>query len=232
MIGDAGDGGTWMTKAELAAARGISIESVERLMRRHRWRRQPGNDNRVRVLVPPDWLAPRESDPPHRPPPLPIGDPPAHPPPLRSDGEAVETVLSALREAHAGELGRLTEALATERSRVDALIASHRGEITAIEAKLSAETARADGARREVHELANRVMVLQRDADRAETDLAVARADGTTMAIEAERLRGELDDAQAAGQRAQERADVLARAETARQARGVLARLRAALRGE
>jgi len=100
VIDDAGDSGTWMTKAELAAARGISIESVERLMRRHRWRRQPGNDSRVRVLVPSDWMTPRDTDPPHRPPPLPIGDPPAHPPPVRSDADAVETVLAALREAH------------------------------------------------------------------------------------------------------------------------------------
>jgi hypothetical protein len=183
----------------------------------------------------------------------------------------IDAVLSALREAHAGEIerlagihgaevDRLTEALAAERSRIDALIDSHRGEIVAIEAKLSAVTARADdvaaqatgwqeakeAARKEVHEMANRVMVLQRDADRSEAevaaltdensalkvDLTVARADGTTMAIEAKRLHGDLQDAQAAAQTAQERLAAQDRAEAARRARGLLARLRDALRGQ
>jgi hypothetical protein len=49
-------GGAWMTKTELARARRISIASVDRLIRRKGWRRQPGNDGRVRVLVPSDAL--------------------------------------------------------------------------------------------------------------------------------------------------------------------------------
>ena len=48
----AGDDSRWMTFAELAKARGISRLSAERLVRRHKWRRQPGNDGRTRVLVP------------------------------------------------------------------------------------------------------------------------------------------------------------------------------------
>jgi hypothetical protein len=41
-----------MTYAELAAVRGISALSAERLVRRRRWPRQAGNDGVVRVLVP------------------------------------------------------------------------------------------------------------------------------------------------------------------------------------
>jgi hypothetical protein len=37
---------------ELADARLISVASAARLMRRRRWRRQPGNDGHIRVFVP------------------------------------------------------------------------------------------------------------------------------------------------------------------------------------
>jgi hypothetical protein len=47
-----GDGARRMTYAELAAVRGISAASAERLVRRRRWPRQAGNDGVVRVLVP------------------------------------------------------------------------------------------------------------------------------------------------------------------------------------
>jgi hypothetical protein len=47
-----GDGARRMTYAELAAVRGISALSAERLVRRRHWPRQTGNDGIVRVLVP------------------------------------------------------------------------------------------------------------------------------------------------------------------------------------
>jgi hypothetical protein len=47
-----GDGARRMTYAELAAVRGISALSAERLVRRRYWPRQTGNDSVVRVLVP------------------------------------------------------------------------------------------------------------------------------------------------------------------------------------
>jgi hypothetical protein len=47
-----GDGARRMTYAELAAVRGISVLSAERLVRRRHWPRQMGNDGVVRVLVP------------------------------------------------------------------------------------------------------------------------------------------------------------------------------------
>ena len=47
-----GDGARRMTYAELAAIRGTSQHSVERLVRRRRWSRQVEDDGVVRVLVP------------------------------------------------------------------------------------------------------------------------------------------------------------------------------------
>src|SRR4029077_2239091 len=41
-----------MTYAELANVRGISLPSARRLVLRHRWPRQTGNDGVVRVTVP------------------------------------------------------------------------------------------------------------------------------------------------------------------------------------
>jgi len=47
-----GDGARRMTYADLAAVRGTSQASAVRLVRRHRWPRQAGNDGVVRVTVP------------------------------------------------------------------------------------------------------------------------------------------------------------------------------------
>ena len=47
-----GDGARRMTYAELAAVRGVSALSAERLVRRKHWPRQVGNDGVVHVLVP------------------------------------------------------------------------------------------------------------------------------------------------------------------------------------
>jgi hypothetical protein len=41
--------GVWMTKAELAAARRISVGSADRLIRQRRWKRQPGDDGGTKV---------------------------------------------------------------------------------------------------------------------------------------------------------------------------------------
>ena len=53
--------GQWMTVAELAALRGISMGSVTRLVRQRRWRRQPDHHGRVRVLVPHGAMQPDEA---------------------------------------------------------------------------------------------------------------------------------------------------------------------------
>jgi hypothetical protein len=52
-----GDGARRMTYAELAAVRGISLPSARRLVLRHHWPKQRGNDGVVRVTVPLTALA-------------------------------------------------------------------------------------------------------------------------------------------------------------------------------
>ena len=52
-----GDGARRMTYVDLAEARGISLSSARRLVLRHRWPRQRGNDGVVRVIVPLTALA-------------------------------------------------------------------------------------------------------------------------------------------------------------------------------
>jgi hypothetical protein len=46
------EGGRWLSYSELAEIRGIGRESAVKLVQRERWRRMPGNDRTVRVLVP------------------------------------------------------------------------------------------------------------------------------------------------------------------------------------
>ena len=86
-----------LTYAELAAVRGISKASAERLVRRKHWSRQRGNDGVVRVIVPLTEAAPEAPEPPQRHP----VDPPRHPAPdIRPDNAAVvAAVLPAITEA-------------------------------------------------------------------------------------------------------------------------------------
>ena len=51
------DGARRMTYAELAEAKGISVQAARRLTLRHRWAKQPGNNGLVRVSVPLSSLA-------------------------------------------------------------------------------------------------------------------------------------------------------------------------------
>src|ERR1700683_1268426 len=82
---DGADVGRWMTFAELSQARGISLPSARKLVRRHQWRRQTGNQGIVRILVPVEAL-----DRPRHPGADPLPDlgpvpPPDHGPVLRPD---------------------------------------------------------------------------------------------------------------------------------------------------
>ena len=202
--------GTWLTKAELAAVRGIALESAERLYRRQGWRRMPGNDGRVRVLVPPDWLGPRGGDPPDEGAESPgdeATDDADNPPDIAPDPGDIsnnvrvfESALSALREAKNGEIATLRAAcdqalvqVADAKARADAADADRRGE--------------------------------RERADRAEQALAGERQ-------RADSLRDRLDAAERGQREAREAAEALRQAEAARRARGLLARLREAWRGE
>jgi hypothetical protein len=138
-----GDGARRMTYAELAAVRGTSQASAERLVRRRRWPRQVGNDGVVRVTVPlteaknpresaVSGLAPDNTGPPPghvRMSPLtsPAQSAPADPRTVR----ALETAIEGLREqltkadqraeAERGRADRAERHLEDERKRVDEL---------------------------------------------------------------------------------------------------------------
>jgi hypothetical protein len=131
-----GDGARRMTYAELAAVRGISALSAERLVRRRHWPRQTGNDGIVRVLVPLTEARKvggnrRVSSPGH--PPLTSAAPTpdirgvirevirevlsAAPPDDRDDDRALESANAALREmitAHEATIRDLRTRLDTE----------------------------------------------------------------------------------------------------------------------
>ena len=237
-ITEGDDRGVWLTKAEFAERRQISQASADRLIRRQGWRRQPGNDGRVRVLVPEGALGRH-----------PEGDQRAAPP---EGTAAVESVLAALREAHVGEIGRLTGALGraearadAERARADLLLTKAdglRAEMVGIEAKLTAETARADdlrgrlaeaeqvkeAARKRAYELADRMMTLEAaEEEGRETKERLTVLDG--LLADAERR---LAEAEHGRRTAQERLDAQDRSEVERRGKGRWARLRAAWRGE
>jgi hypothetical protein len=204
------DDGVWMTYAQLAASRGVKRIAAVRIVQRHKWRKQAGNDGQVRVLVPHDMTGPSPRLPQHVAGYV-TGDVTATPVTVTSE---VETVLAALREAHAGEIERLN-------TRLDALIAGHRGEIVAIEAKLAAAEARAA----EVEQL--RAAIETEHTHGADLEARIAGLHG--LLADAEHR---LVDAERGRTTALEQLDTMDRAETARRGKGRWARLRAAWRGE
>jgi hypothetical protein len=210
---DAASGGTWLTKAELARVRRITVASADRLIRRQGWRRQPGNDGRVRVLVPSDWQVPERAsdrtDPTDQEP-----TDPAHPTDGPTDADAFaafDRAIDAIRKAHDGELTavhlQLFEtkfAVDRERDRAD------RAEQTAAEA-----TAR-------LVRLGETLAAMTRDLEAARNDrtAAVRRADTLHEGLAAaEALATELRAAAEAAEiaRAEAEADA-AEARTAREA--------------
>jgi hypothetical protein len=225
---DTPEDGRWLTYDELARLRGITQQSAVKLSRRQHWRRQTGNRGTVRLFVPEEWLArPWSMDAPEQ-----SGQPTGT---LRDDGTAVETVLAALREAHAGEVGRLTEALAAANSRadrLDLLIETTRGELLAVEIKAGRETARADAAEAERRAAIERV-----DAATARADVAESRQRWAEDRVDG--LRDLLTDAERRAVAAEDgrkavlaQAEALERAEFERAARPLWRRIADAWRGQ
>jgi hypothetical protein len=193
--------GRWMSYGELARIRGIDRQSAVKLVRRQRWRRQPGNQGEVLVLVPSEALTramarDEASD---------VTG--AETPDIAPDTAAFETALAAIEAAHGSEVAALRERVdAAELSRVSA------------QAQLADATAKAD-----------RAEVLA-EAERARADRATARADQERLAAdrfraEAETARAELQQAQQATREAEDAAEALRRAEETRKARGRLRRV-------
>jgi hypothetical protein len=109
-----------LTYAELAEALGITPASANKLARRRRWPRVPGNDRKARVSVPEDALV-RAPSPPDGPPPSPLDVPPVSPP--DNQVHELRALVAKLERELAGAHGELTgvrEALDEARARAGA----------------------------------------------------------------------------------------------------------------
>ena len=91
--------GIWMTKAQLAAVRRISVASADRLIRRQGWRKHPGNDGRARVLVPRTWAEPSRNGATDAPPSDPTDKTPDHPTDAASNPTDISSAINALERA-------------------------------------------------------------------------------------------------------------------------------------
>ena len=190
---DASPDGQWMTVAELAAARGISKGSVDRLARQRRWRRQPDPQGQVRFLVPYDALQSAGEKPAEAPPDGQRGRQAAVPRALRERVQAAEQRAErAEKRAREAEQARVAAEAAARRERDRAVMLLARAE-----AALAAERK----ARAAAEEAVQNIVPMDR---------------AVQIAIQA-----------AAAQLRQ-----LRQAEAARRARGLLARLWAAWRGD
>jgi hypothetical protein len=192
----------WMTYAELGRVRGISTASATRLAFRRKWQRQGGNDGTARVAVPASE-AQRQPERSHD---------------NRDDDRGdVRRLVSALEAAIAAS-GERTEADAATIAALQSHLASQRSRADALADQVEHELARADRAE------------AGREAERARADALADQAYVTQANLAAAEVA--VDQARRDAQAAQDRAEAIARADDARRARGVLARLRAAWRGE
>jgi hypothetical protein len=233
-------GDAWMTYREIAAARGITHAAAIRLVQRRRWQKREGsNDGLAHVLVPHDAVQPT---PPVRRPRHADQASPSH----RVQTSPVTPDASADTSLIAGALAALEDAVAALREAKDGEIATLHGVIEGLHASIArtedragrAETDRnaADADRRAAITLADQSVALLTDAaaraDRAEAAIAGERSRADALRDRIEALQAGLDAAHADARVAQNAADALRQAEAERRARGLVARLRAAWRGE
>jgi hypothetical protein len=149
-----------LTYAELAKALKITAASANKLARRKRWPRVPGNDGKARVSVPEDALV-RRDVPPDSPPPSPLDVPPVSPP--DNQVHALLVLVARLE----GELAGKAEALSHASARADAAEARADAADARLErqgaqhaADLAAELARTDKAFTALSALAEQLDVL------------------------------------------------------------------------
>ena len=196
----------WLTYAQLAESRGISVRSAQRLVLRHRWRRQPGNDGTARVGVPAGAEKPPERH-----------DGASDRPDARDDAGSVTLAIEALR----GELTASHQREAEAHTRADR--AEQRADRA--DAERRATETRAHDAE-QGRDLANALADELRDrldSVRADLDAAQQQAREAQVAAESAQIAQAVSEADAAE---------LRQADAERRGRGRLARLRAAWRGE
>jgi hypothetical protein len=237
------DAGQWLTYVELATLRRIDRHSAVKLVGRHGWRRQKDNRGTLRIFVPPDWAkAPNKGT-----------DSATNTGTGRGAADitafetaltAFETALTAVEAAHASEVASLREQIATaEAARIaaQAMVEQFAGVVRDGEEAARVERARSAAEFAEVRQCEARSAREASDAGQAASQAAQeraerARADALRMrqraAPKVDELQVDLGAARDRAQKAEHEAATLREAEAVRKGRGVLARLRAALRGE
>jgi colicin import membrane protein len=238
-----------MTKAQLAAVRRISVASADRLIRRQSWRKHPGNDGRARVLVPRTWAEPSRNGATDAPPRDPTDKMPDHPTDAASDPTDISSAISALKRAiiasekradHAENRANLAGIRAEQaESRADGLRERVEGLLT----QLATAEAGASASREQLAAAERRADTERERADRAEAAAAHERQDFLDVEVltrrELDTLREQLAEAEkgraaaeSAVLQAAQTADEALQIAAARQRLGLMARLRAAWRGE
>ena len=240
--------GVWMTKAQLAAVRRISVASADRLIRRQGWRKHPGNDGRARVLVPRTWAGPSGSGATDEPPRDPTDKMPQHtdaasnPTDIPSAIKALERaiVASEKRADQAENRANLAGIRAEQaESRADVLRERVEGLLT----QLATAEAGASASREQLAAAERRADTERERADRAEAAAAHERQDFLDVQVltrrELDTLRERLaaaekgrEVAEAAVLQAAQTADEVLQTAAARQRLGLVARLKAAWRGQ
>jgi hypothetical protein len=159
-----------LTYAELAEALKITPASANKLARRKRWPRVPGNDGRSRVSVPEEALVRRDLPPDvstDSPPPSPLDVPPVSPPDklIKALEAHVETLKDQLAAAEA-RIGKQAEDLVAYDTAYAAGLAAERAKVEAERAK--AERVIAEFAARDAQHAA------ELKAEQAQTEKAIA----------------------------------------------------------
>lgn len=158
--GEGANGGRWMTYAEIAVLRRISKASAERLVRRHRWRRQADNRGYVRAYVPLDWCNP-----------VPPTSPDVHPD-IRRDGVLDITPVIAPLQAAIAALQQQLDHANRQADRAETRTEQAENRAILAESGCNAERSRADALRDRLEgltaELADAQAELAAAHDRAE----------------------------------------------------------------
>jgi hypothetical protein len=213
----------WLTYAQAADRLGLSAEAVRHRARRSGWRTMPGNDGRTLVLVPDDEMAdirPRA---------------PVHTPdrtPVRTAGHDDEIARANARADKANERADAAHALA---DRALAQLADAGARADRAETAVADERARADALRQQLLRTDARSDELRTERDQAHKEAKAAQERAAELQAGQELMMEmharALAEAQDQLERVREAAERLRRAEEERRGRGLLARLRAAVRG-
>jgi hypothetical protein len=181
-------GSVWMTYGEIATARGIKRVAAIRLVQRHKWRKQAGNDGFARVLVPPDWTKPAERTPRDV-----ADDVTDHvAPDVAGVINALQAAMDTLLEAKDGEIAGLREAFEVALLAKNGEIVSLREQFERGMARLQQAEAGRETAEARGDELRDRLDDLGGKLDGAQAELAAAQdqVEALTQAEAERRGRG------------------------------------------